>query len=60
MNKIIKLTTKKRVTSFIKKGVVEPIIGKMNILIFFEKFNVAKLTSRNKRKIIALQKIKTR
>ena len=32
----------------------------MNILNFFENCNVTKLTSRNKRKIIKLQKIKTK
>ena len=60
MNKIIKLTTKKRVPSFVKKGVIALNNGRIDILIFFEKSNVAKLTSRNKRKIIKLQKIKTR
>ena len=60
MNKIIKLTTKKRVPSFVKKGVIAPNNGRIDILIFFEKSNVAKLTSRNKRKMIKLQKIKTR
>ena len=60
MNMIIKLTTKKRIPSFIKKGVIAPKIGKMNISNFFENCNVTKLTSRNKRKIIKLQKIKTR
>ena len=57
---MIKLTTKKRIPSFIKKGVIAPKIGKMNISNFFENCNVTKLTSRNKRKIIKLQKIKTR
>ena len=60
MNKIIKLRIIKRVPSFTKKGVIAPNIGRMNILIFFEEYNVAKLTSRNKRKIIKLQKIRTR
>ena len=59
INKIIKLITKKKIPSFIKKGVKEPKIGEINILIFFGKHNVAKLTSINKRKIIMLQKIKT-
>ena len=36
-----------------------PNIGEIKILVFFEKFKVAKLTSINKRKIIMLQKIKT-
>ena len=57
---MIKLTTKKRISSFTQKGVIAPNIGKMNILNFFENCNVTKLTSRNKRKIIKLQKIKTR
>ena len=57
---MIKLTIKKRIPSFIKKGVIAPKIGEMNILNFFENCNVTKLTSRNKRKIIKLQKIKTR
>ena len=60
MNKTIKLKTKKRVPSFVKKGAIAPNNGRIDILIFFEKSNVAKLTSRNKRKIIKLQKIKTR
>ena len=60
MNKMIKLTTKKRIPSFTKKGVIEPNIGKMNILNFFEYCNVTKLTSRKKRKTIKQKKIKTR
>ena len=59
INKIIKLITKKKISSFIKKCVKAPNIGEINILIFFGKHNVAKLTSINKRKIIMLQKIKT-
>lgn len=59
INKIIKITTKKKIHSFIKKGVKAPNIGEINILIFWGKHNVAKLTSINKRKIIMLQKIKT-
>ena len=37
-----------------------PNIGEIKILVFFEKCKVAKFTSINKRKIIKLQKIKTR
>ena len=59
INKIIKLITKKKISSFIKKGVKAPNIGEINILIFFGKHNVAKFTSINRRKIIMLQKIKT-
>ena len=59
INKIIKLITKKKIPSCVKKGVKAPNIGEINILIFFGKHNVAKLTSINKRKIIMLQKIKT-
>ena len=60
INKIIKLITKKKIPSFIKKGVMAPNIGEIKILFFFEKCKVARLTSINKRKMIKLQKIKTR
>ena len=59
INKIIKLITKKKIPSCVKKGVKAPNIGEINMLIFFGRYNVAKLTSINKRKIIMLQKIKT-